>query len=134
MNSEFALALHLVLIMTYFPETLFTSKRLSELLGVHSARIRKILSLLRQNNLVNSKEGVSGGFTVCFDPAAVTLNDIYQITQRNVLEPKCHDCTGGCQIGKNIKAVLNGIFSEVDSDVQKRLSEYTIERVMNMTS
>jgi Rrf2 family protein len=132
MNSEFALALHLILVMASYKDRLFTSAELSKLLNVHSVRIRKILSALKCHGLVDSKEGASGGFTVRFNLDKVTLNDIYGITQKDVLKPKCHECRKTCKVGANIEAVLNQIFSGADENLKQYLEKYTIKKVMDM--
>jgi Rrf2 family protein len=132
MNSEFALALHLVLVMARYKERLFTSAELSKLLNVHSVRIRRILSLLKRHGLVDSREGARGGFTISFNPDKVTLNDIYVITQKDVLKPKCHECGKTCKVGANIAAVLNQIFSCADENLKQYLEKYTIKKVMDM--
>lgn len=68
MNSDFALAVNLILVIATDPERTFTSALLSKLLNnVHPVRIRKTLSLLAKNGIIASKEGVNGGFTIKCD-------------------------------------------------------------------
>ncbi|HEY1406238.1 MAG TPA: Rrf2 family transcriptional regulator [Spirochaetota bacterium] len=132
MNSEFALALHAMILMVYSEQELLTSSALSEKLNVHPVRIRKILALLKKNGLIESREGIHGGFSLNCNPDKVTLKEIYNITQKDVLKPRCHDCSKHCRIGANIENVLIQIFEKADENVQDFLEEYTLRKVVKM--
>ena len=132
MNSDFALAVNLILVIATDPERTFTSVLLSKLLNnVHPVRIRKTLSLLAKNGIIASKEGVNGGFTIKCDLAKVTLNDIYNLTQKDLLKPKCHECNKSCKVGSNMQRVLNDIFSGADDNLKQYLDGYTLKKVLN---
>jgi DNA-binding IscR family transcriptional regulator len=60
----------------------------------------------------------------------VTLDEIYRITEKDVLKPKCHECSGCCTIGKNIEDVLDEIFLDADQNLQKYLKQYTLSMLL----
>ncbi|WP_018249699.1 Rrf2 family transcriptional regulator [Orenia marismortui] len=130
MNSDFALAVHSLILLIYSSENMETSKSMAESMKVHPVRVRKILSLLRKNGYIESKEGVKGGFRLKLSADKISLNDIYRLTSKNTLKPKCHSCN--CEIGANIEDVLDIIFYKAEEKVEEFLEEYTIQDVFNI--
>ena len=128
-NSDFALAVHSVLLLAK-SETRLTSTHLSKLMRLHPVRIRKVLSRMKNEGYIDSKEGINGGFFISCDIAKVTLRDIYVLTQEDLLKPKCHDCCASCKIGTNIERVLDEILGGADDRFQEYLGKYTLKAVM----
>jgi len=130
-NSDFAIAVHSMLLLAVHRETLLSSTRLSGMMNVHAVRVRKVLSRLRDEGYIDSKEGASGGFSLVSNPGDVTLRALYELTQRDILKPKCHDCSC-CKIGSNIERVLDDILTEADGRVQNYLEEFTLKKVLEL--
>ncbi|PRX27431.1 BadM/Rrf2 family transcriptional regulator [Orenia metallireducens] len=130
MNSDFALAVHSLVLLIYSPERMETSKSMAESMKVHPVRVRKILSLLRKNGYIESKEGAKGGFILKISADKISLKDIYRLTSKNTLKPKCHSCN--CEIGANIEDVLDVIFYKAEERVGEFLEEYTIQDIFNI--
>ncbi len=130
-NSDFAIAVHSMLLLAVKKDQLLSSSKLSEMMNVHAVRVRKVLSQLRDGGYIESKEGVSGGFTLACDPGDVTLRALYELTQRDILKPKCHDCSC-CKIGSNIERVLDDILLEADERVQEYLQGFTLKRILDL--
>lgn len=130
-NSDFAIAIHSMLLLAVHREKLLSSSRLSDMMNVHAVRVRKVLSQLRDEGFITSKEGVSGGFSLACDPGDVTLRSLYELTQRDLLKPKCHDCSC-CHIGSNIEKVLDGILDEAEGRVQEYLQNFTLKKILDL--
>lgn len=131
MNSSFALALHCLLLLAHYSDTMLTSSQLAEFTSVHAVRVRKILGLLKQEGYIEAKEGKKGGFFLNCDIEKVYLDQIYRLTQKDVLNPRCHSCGGDCKIGANIENLLTEIFSEADHHVQDFLKNYNLKAVLD---
>jgi len=130
-NSDFAIAVHSMLLLAVHREQLLSSSKLSDMMNVHAVRVRKVLSLLRDEGVIASKEGVNGGFSLACDPGEVTLRSLYELTQRDILKPKCHDCSC-CQIGSNIEKILDEILVEADGRVQDYLQGFTLKKILDL--
>jgi len=128
-NSEFALSVHTLLLLSASEGELITSARLSELLKVHPVQIRKVLSKMKGSGYIDSKEGSSGGFSISCDISQVSLKAIYLLIQDDLLKPKCHDCCTSCKIGSNIEKVLDDILIGADDKFQEYLDKYTLKDV-----
>ena len=130
-SSDFAIAVHSMLLLAAYRGTLISSSRLSGMLNVHAVRVRRVLSLLRDKGYIESREGANGGFSLLADPADITLRSLYELTQSDILKPKCHDCSS-CSIGYNIERVLGVILAEADGMVQNYLDEFTLQKVLDL--
>ncbi|WP_078380192.1 RrF2 family transcriptional regulator [Sutcliffiella halmapala] len=132
MNSEFTLAVHSLTLLALQPDRMSTSEAIAESAGVHPVRIRKVLSLLRKNGVIKSKEGIGGGFTFALELSEINLWDIYKLTSIGSLQPKCPDSNKECIVGANMKQVLFGIFIGAEEHLSTYLKDYTIKEVIDL--
>ncbi|HOP61913.1 MAG TPA: Rrf2 family transcriptional regulator [Spirochaetota bacterium] len=130
-NSDFAIAVHSMLLLAAHGDRLLSSSKLSDMMNVHAVRVRKVLSLLKEEGFIASKEGVHGGFSLACEPGEVTLRSLYELTQRDILKPKCHDCSC-CDIGSNIEKILDDILIEADGRVQEYLQDFTLKKILDL--
>ncbi|MDX8362803.1 MULTISPECIES: Rrf2 family transcriptional regulator [Bacillaceae] len=130
MNSEFSLAVHSLTYLALLPGKMATSDYLAESASVHPVRIRKMLSLLKKNGYIKSKEGAGGGFILACEPSEVTLKEIYSITSEGTLQPKCSQANEQCIIGANMKHVLFSIFQDAEEHLGNFLGQFTIADIL----
>ena len=130
MNSEFALAVHSLVLLAHSSEEKLTSTAIAENLSVHPVRIRKTLSILKKGGYIISKEGIKGGFSIKGSPKIITLGEVFNLTSNTALKPKCHECSGTCQIGKNIPLVLDSIFQGAHDELIEYLNKFTIDDIV----
>jgi Rrf2 family protein len=129
LNSDFTLAVHSLVLLALRSNQL-SSGQIAQSACVHPARLRKILSLLRKNGYIESKSGAGGGFVITCHPSEVSLDEIYRLTSLGTLKPKCPDCNPDCIVGANIEGVLDRIFLDAEQQVEKFLSQFTINDLM----
>ncbi|WEG14404.1 Rrf2 family transcriptional regulator [Pullulanibacillus sp. KACC 23026] len=132
MNSDFTLAVHSLTYLALQSDRISTSDAISESAGVHPVRIRKVLSLLKKNGFIQSKEGIGGGFLLAKDLSDVNLWDVYKITSEGALQPKCPDSNERCIVGANMQSVLFSIFLGAEEHLGKYLQDYTIKDVIDL--
>lgn len=128
MNSEFTIAVHSLVLLAYKTDHMATSDYIAMNVATHPARIRKVMSLLRKEGYVRTKEGIGGGFMLSCDPAKVTLAEIYRLTSLGTLKPSW--CSGdpekACPISSNMKLVMDDIFYEAELQMEQYLGKQTI--------
>lgn len=132
MNSDFTLAIHSLTLLALQPGRMATSEVISESAGVHPVRIRKVLSLLKRNGFIKSKEGTGGGFIFAIDLSEVNLWDLYKITCKGTLQPKCPDSNEQCIVGANMHKVLFTIFLGAEEHLGEFLKEYSLKEVVDL--
>jgi Rrf2 family protein len=132
MNSDFTLAIHSLTLLALQPDRMATSDVISESAGVHPVRIRKVLSLLKRNGFIRTKEGTGGGFIFASELSEVNLWDIYKITSEGALQPKCPESNEKCIVGANMQKVLFSIFLGAEDHLGEFLKNYTIKEVVDL--
>ncbi|MFC4777906.1 RrF2 family transcriptional regulator [Paenibacillus sp. GCM10023252] len=132
MNSEFTIAVHSLVYLAYVPDRMATSEMIADNVGTHSARVRKVMSLLRRSGYVDTREGAGGGYRLTIDPDVVTLGDIYRVMAQGSLMPSW--CSGNpemdCVVGSNMKQVMDGIFCRAEKQLEDHFSAITIQDVL----
>ena len=132
MNSEFSLATHCLLLLACEPSAVLNSGKIAFKLSVHPVRVRKALGILKKNGYIDSREGLNGGFSLVKDPDKITLEEVYSITEPDVLKPRCKPSADiCCPVDVNIGEVLASIFIGAEKNLQDYLKNYTIRSVMD---
>ena len=132
MNSDFVIASHSLVLLANLPDHMANSEMIAENVCTNSARVRKVMSTLRKNGYVRTKEGIGGGYILSCDPEKTTLSQIYLTISSGSLKP--HWCTGDpeqdCVISSNTQGVMDQIFNEAEMHLQSFLNQITIKDVL----
>ena len=100
--------------------------------NTHPSRLRKVMSCLRKQGFVATKEGIGGGFYLNRSPETATLAELYTATSIGSLKPSW--CSGnedeGCMIACNMTDVMNDIFGEAEQQLLLHLQHMTISDVL----
>ncbi|KYD19475.1 RrF2 family transcriptional regulator [Caldibacillus debilis] len=131
MNSDFSVAVHCVAFLAEKRNQRVTSEDIAQSVSVHPARLRKILSILRKENLIASKEGAKGGFTLSDPPERITLDKIFKITSKETLVPKCPDSNENCPIGRNLSNILIRVCHNAEQHFLNYLKGVTIQDIID---
>ncbi|WKB36135.1 Rrf2 family transcriptional regulator [Terrilactibacillus sp. S3-3] len=132
MNSEFTIAVHSLVFLANAPGRLAKSELIARNVCTNPARIRKIMSALRKEGLVRTKEGLGGGYMLDCDPDEVTLAQVYRTVSCEAL--KLRWCAGDlqedCPVSSNIKTVMNQIFDDAEIYMGEYLDRITIGSIL----
>jgi Rrf2 family protein len=132
MNSEFTIAVHSLVLLAHTSDHMATSDCIAVNVATHPARIRKVMSLLRKEGYVRTKEGLGGGFILNCDPEQVTLAELYRLTSQGTLKPSW--CSGdpgmSCPVSSNMKQAMDGIFYEAELHMERYLEGHTVAGVL----
>jgi Rrf2 family protein len=131
-NSDFTIAVHSLVFLAYLPDHMASSEVIAKNVCTNPARIRKMMSRLRNHGFVNTKEGIGGGYILGCDPQVVTLAEVYGIVSLGMLKP--HWCTGDpeqkCIVSSNTQVVMDQIFSGAELHLEMYLGNITISSVL----
>lgn len=127
MNGRFQIAVHIMALLALSDNEQLSSEFIAGSVNANPALIRKELSNLRKHNLVSSKEGKTGGYSLSKPANAITMADIYKAAKqdsilgeaRNIPNPKC-------TVGKNISKNLAGINADLDELIFQHLGKQTL--------
>lgn len=95
--------------------------------------IRRLLGQLSQANLVESQTGAAGGTRLAKCPKEITLAEIYKaVSCGEVFALHGRSPDQNCPVGRNIEAVLCSLQKEIDKSVGEKLSQYTLQSVLEI--
>lgn len=127
MTSEFTVAVHALVFLNHRQDTQ-SSESVAKNVCTNPARIRKILSCLKKAGLVETKEGIDGGYHFCKDPEAVNLRMVADALGMSFVSAtwKTGDPHMACLIASGMDRVMSGIYRELDEKCRERLKQISI--------
>jgi Rrf2 family protein len=112
MNSEFTIAVHCLVFLSMRNERMANSEDLSQSVGTHPARVRKVLSVLRKHGYLTTKEGAHGGYLLSRPSEEIKLGEVYRLVAGGSLGPSwCSGESGSpCKVSSNMQGVMGAIY------------------------
>lgn len=126
-SCRFAFAVHILAVLAHQRGHGVTSDVLAGSVNTNPVVVRRILSSLRRAGLVCCAKGCGGGATLCRDPESITLDEIYRaIEPQRSLAGKRHHPNLRCPVGRQIKRVLENVYSAAQTALEASLAERTL--------
>ncbi|WP_410767647.1 Rrf2 family transcriptional regulator [Haloferax sp. DFSO60] len=129
-SSRFVVATHVLTNLAGKRGERLSSDRLAWSVNTNPVVIRQLLCSLREADLVDSKRGPTGGFTLADDPATITLRDIYEAVEDP--EPFCYHTSepnDECTVGQHIQPVLGDLLQPSITAMLEELDSVTVADV-----
>ncbi|MEM1246406.1 MAG: Rrf2 family transcriptional regulator [Acidobacteriota bacterium] len=127
MNSQLAIALHILGFLASRDGEALTSDLLARTYGTSPVVLRRVLAKLQRAGLVETQRGAGGGSVLARDASAMTLRDAYLAVagKEGGLLPQ-HP--GGCDgvIAPILASYVNEMFSEAEQALLDKLGTITI--------
>ncbi len=128
-NQRFAISIHALTLLAS-SSTPLTSGMIASSVDTNPVVIRRTMASLREHGLVESKPGAHGGWKLLREPAQIGLYEVYRsLDEVNVLTVHGHP-NKFCPVGGNITGVLQAVFDDAQSKMEKALGNYTIADVL----
>jgi len=129
MDTKFSIALH---ILVYIEETenVVTSELLAKSVGTNASHIRKIITLLKDADIIESQQGKKG-MSLKVKSDKLTLDIVYLAVypEKDLLH--IHDTANKeCPVGANIKEALLPIFEESEKQLLLNLKNKTLKSLI----
>jgi Rrf2 family protein len=132
LSSKLSVGVHILAVLACKRGEPLTSEFIAGSVNTNPVVIRRLLGLFREAGLVESKNGVGGGWVLVTDPRRITLLEVFE-----AVEPECemfalhrvepnHECPVGC----HIQGILSEVYADVQKGVADRLSRSTIASVV----
>lgn len=132
-NSQFSMAVHVLAMLAKSGEDKIKSEYVAGSVNTNAVVIRRLLGQLNQANLVISQTGAAGGTRLARCPKEITLDEIYKaVSCGEVFALHGKSPNQDCPIGKHIEAVLCNLQKEIDKTVGEKLSQYTLQSVIEV--
>ena len=128
-NQRFAISIHALTLLASSNDPL-TSEMIASSVDTNPVVIRRTMASLRVHGLVESKSGAKGGWRLLREPKEIGLCEVYRsLDEVNVLAVHSHP-NRHCPIGGNIGGVLQSVFADAQSEMEKALGNYTVADIL----
>lgn len=132
MDTKFSSAIHALILISEAVEPM-NSEKIAVSVGTNASYIRKLTTRLSKAGIIEGRKGVSG-FSLVLDPKDITLFSIYKAvneTEGLHLFDIHQNPNDECIVGHNISPVLNGMFHDMEKEVENSLQGMTLDDCMN---
>ncbi len=130
MKADFGIAVHALIYIDH-AGGVQSSEQLAENICINPARVRKIMAKLKKAGLVETREGVGGGYSF---PG--TLEDTSLLTLAEAVEARfvspgkpSGNMDMDCRIASGIGTVMEDLCDRLDEECRERLSTVTLANV-----
>ena len=124
MNSQMNLASHVMAVLCHkVNEGHVTSDELAEGFGTNPVVIRRIISLLKNASLVESKAGIGGGSILSKSPDEITMLDIYEAVNLKESGVGFAKYSNRCEVGLSLAPIISDLLDEISEEAEKVLLE-----------
>jgi Rrf2 family protein len=127
-SSQFPLAVHLLVALSFRPEDYISSDSLSGTVNTNPVVVRRIVASLRRAGFVVSQPGVAGGVRIAKSSRQISLLDVYTAVGQGELF-RMHNPNRACPIGKRIPDALGEFLPKAEQAFERSLSEASVEDV-----
>lgn len=130
MTSEFGIAVHALVYLNHKAKSL-SSEELAENICTHPARVRKVMAKLKKANLIETKEGIDGGYFFTADPSKVTLKQIGNAVDACFVSSawRSGDSDMVCLVASGMAGIMDEIYTELDSLCKNHLENITVQSI-----
>lgn len=132
-NSQFSMAVHVLVMLAKHGGEKVKSETVAGSVNTNAVVIRRLLGQLNQAKLVESQTGAAGGTRLARCPNEINLADIYKaVSCGEVFALHGKSPNRDCPVGRNIESVLCNLQKEIDRAVGEKLSQYTLQSVLEV--
>lgn len=121
--GKFAITLHIVTLLSRFPEEYLTSDYIAGSMNINPVLVRKEIANLRKHHMVECREGKNGGTRLARPATEITLEHIFIITFKSLtLGYSKNDPNPECPVGKNINVRLEALYADINEGISLKLA------------
>jgi DNA-binding IscR family transcriptional regulator len=132
-STRFPIAVHILMMVAYFPEKRITSEVISQSVGCNAVIVRNLFLQLKQAGLLSAKAGRSK-LELAKPAQEITLWDIYSAVETDKTEDIfkfSKNTSEVCPVGSHLKEILTGHLDEAVLAMKEQLSQTTLEVLKN---
>lgn len=132
MDTKFSSAIHMLILISE-AQMPMSSEQIAVSVGTNPSYIRKIAGLLKNANIIDSRQGKSG-FVLTVAPEELSLWRVYcavEETEQIHLFDLHRNPNDECIVGRHIRPTLAAMFGDIEATAQREMKEKTLRDCMN---
>ena len=117
MDSSFNLAVHALVCLSHSGRSL-SSEALAENICTNPTRVRRVMAGLKKAGMVETREGLDGGYRLCADPAALSLRQVAEAVNTRFVDCAWHsgDIDRDCAICSGMAGVMDALYRNMNEE------------------
>ncbi|MBB6099470.1 Rrf2 family protein [Deinobacterium chartae] len=129
MNSQYAIAVHVLSLISLYPNSAASSEDIAASVGVHPVIVRNVSGMLRRAGLLQTQQGVAGA-RLTRKPEHITLLEVYRAVGGPNSVFRLHERPNpNCPVGAHIQTTLEDVFADAQAALEARLASVTLHDV-----
>ena len=127
MDSSFNLAVHALVCLSHSRRSL-SSEALAENICTNPTRVRRVMAGLKKVGMVETREGLDGGYRLTADPATLSLRQVAEAVNTRFVDCAWHsgDIDRDCAICSGMAGVMDALYRQMDEQCAAYLSRLTV--------
>jgi len=137
MNTNFAVATHIVTYLAFARENAASSEQIAEHLHTNPVVVRRLISLLREAGLVKTKLGARGGALLARCPTKISLRDIYEAIagdDADLFALSAAQKEGCNRIMASVQATLEDICASAEETMKRAFGKVSVAQIIERSS
>ena len=128
MTSEFSVAVHALVVLNH-KGTTYSSEGLAENICTNPARIRKVMAKLKKAGLVETKEGIDGGYHCIEETDQISLHTIAEALDFTFVSSgwKSGSTEMKCLIASGMGGLMEKVYEDLNNQCMERLKKIAIK-------
>jgi Rrf2 family protein len=130
-NCRFAFAVHILAMLAYRQEDGATSEVLAASVNTNPVVIRRLLTILRHAGFISTRHGARAGSRLNRRADEISLDEVYRAVEASPsFSLRAKKPNRRCPVGRQMEAVLGGIFEAAQAALEQALSRRTLADVL----
>lgn len=127
MDSSFNLAIHALVCLSHSGRSL-SSERLAENICTNPTRVRRVMAWLKKAGMVETREGLDGGYRLCADPVSLTLRQVAEAVDARFVGCawRSGDIDRECAICSGMAGVMDALYRKMNEECAAYLERITV--------
>ena len=132
MNSQFAVAVHILTLLEKAGGSPVSSERMAGSINTNASLVRRLLGVLAAAGLTTSQMGTGGGAFLARPAATITLFDVYQAVQTGELFGQPNEAANPvCPVGRHVQAALVTHLARGEQALAHELAQTSIADILH---
>lgn len=124
LTQETDYAFRIVLYLTKHQREIIEAKIIAEMEHIPKRFLLKICRKLKQAGIIRSYRGKNGGYKLARDPGEITLKDVVEVIEGDLVVSKCQEDPEACSKGASDHCSVHQVLNSVNGLIEKEFSKY----------
>ncbi|MGG1518527.1 Rrf2 family transcriptional regulator [Paenibacillus oryzisoli] len=129
--KRFGFGLQALIVLAIHPDEQLSSSEMADQIRCEPTALRKILSQLREADMIEVRQGRTGGYQLARRPDQITLMQIYAaLHDEEPIWDRMLDTTGDHLFGQKVNHAFQQLMGDINTQVTQILGTYTLANLI----